>query len=314
MTIHEYPDNDWKAILRDTDSWVMQFDGQEDMDIFVEEINSNLHRIRGMASALEVAEPLEEEGETQARSIVYVRAELEELKVVLAGRGPLYYGKYDQNKEVELISVKASKGLFDFHYGPDEMQSNISLMALEIDDMICGPSLEQKCLATSCMNDTSTDATNLADFRLTKLSPGNPSYEGVQTSLSANLDSLYFFCNRPTIGCLMAFGSDITAAASSQGSTMDIPVEENHGDGQGIVADSVLVFCQDPDTTSFLLDVRLQRLQLVLNYEEPAAKLAEADITNFTFKFETIADGRMKIASSLGNLNLVRSFLFVCKY
>lgn len=307
VAIHESPGNDWKAILRDAGSWVMEFDEEEDLDTFVEEINSNLHRIRALASELNVEGPTQDE-EIEARSIVYVRAELEELKVILAGRGPLHYGQYDQNQEVELISVKASKGLFDFHYGPDEMQSDISLMALEIEDMICGPSLEAKCLATSCIDGTSTDAKNLADFRLTKLSPTNSSYDGVQTRLSANLDSLYFFCNRPTVGCLMAFGSDVAMAASSEGSTIGIPVEESHEDVEGIVAESVLVFCQDPDTTSFLLDVRLQKLQLVLNYEDSNTKLAEADITDFTFKFETVSDGRMKIGSSLGNLNLVRVF------
>lgn len=43
-------------------------------------------------------------------------------------------------------------------------------------------------------------------------SPGHPGYTGVDSELRMTLTTLYFFCNRPTIGALIGVGIDTGAA------------------------------------------------------------------------------------------------------
>lgn len=39
--------------------------------------------------------------------------------------------------------------------------------------------------------------------------PDGPEYRNVDSQLHMRLTTLYFFCNRPTLGALMAFGTDL---------------------------------------------------------------------------------------------------------
>ena len=39
--------------------------------------------------------------------------------------------------------------------------------------------------------------------------PGSPDYANVDSELRMRLTTLFFFCNRPTVGALMALGSDL---------------------------------------------------------------------------------------------------------
>jgi hypothetical protein len=47
--------------------------------------------------------------------------------------------------------------------------------------------------------------------------PGSAGYAGVDAEMRMRLKTLYFFANRPTIGALIALGSDMAAAVKSPG-------------------------------------------------------------------------------------------------
>jgi hypothetical protein len=56
---------------------------------------------------------------------------------------------------------------------------------------------------------------DIAEFSLKLRKPGTPQYEGVDTSLEASLNTLYFYCNRPTVAALISMGLDVADAAAA---------------------------------------------------------------------------------------------------
>lgn len=48
-----------------------------------------------------------------------------------------------------------------------------------------------------------------------KWQPDAPSYASVDTELRMRLTTLFFYCNRPTLGALMGLGGDLSAAAAA---------------------------------------------------------------------------------------------------
>ena len=55
----------------------------------------------------------------------------------------------------------------------------------------------------------------MMDFETWK--PGSGDYANVDSELRMRLTTLFFFCNRPTLGALMAFGTDLGDAFKTPG-------------------------------------------------------------------------------------------------
>ena len=51
--------------------------------------------------------------------------------------------------------------------------------------------------------------------------PGTPDYANVDTEVRMRLTTLFFFCNRPTVGALMALGGDLGDAFKAADGTED---------------------------------------------------------------------------------------------
>lgn len=175
---------------------------------------------------------------------------------------------------------------------------------------------------------------DLAEFTFALRRPGFPEYQGTDSTLDIKLNRLYFFCNRPTVAALISMGMDLGVAMSkgfgqsqdSQGSeetsadklgqaesiasaadqgamqtTSSSAPSETEFDGEGSISD--VLAREDGERTMFALNLSLEMVQVVFNYEgyEDVA-LVSAGINNFTFKLATAPDGAMYITSSLGNL------------
>ena len=73
----------------------------------------------------------------------------------------------------------------------------------------------------------------MMDFESWK--PGSPDYADVDSELRMRLTTLFFFCNRPTVGALMALGSDLgdafKAGNDPQGTNGD---DESSPDGRAL--------------------------------------------------------------------------------
>lgn len=53
------------------------------------------------------------------------------------------------------------------------------------------------------------DAGQLVKLHFSNYSMQSSLYKGLDTEIAVDLDTLYFFCNRPTVAALMTFGKDI---------------------------------------------------------------------------------------------------------
>lgn len=176
---------------------------------------------------------------------------------------------------------------------------------------------------------------DLAEFTLKLRRPGTKEYEGVDTALEAKLNKLYFFCNRPTVAALITMGLDVSAAASAAFNREDSSADASASDGGGetptsqsggVVTTTIEAVEDEAEAlplekiegldlladapggrrTMFTLNVTLQTLQVVLNYEGASNEsLAEACITDFSFGLSIAPDGAMDITSALGNLSAV---------
>ena len=147
----------------------------------------------------------------------------------------------------------------------------------------------------------STEKQDLAEFTLKLRRPGSKEYEGVDTALDVKLNTLFFFCNRPTVAALMAMGLDVSAAStaafgSSQQQQPQPEEEEAQKDDDDDVCASPLTSPAAPAAlestttaiaataetleglqllaavpggkrTMFAMSVTLNTLQVVLNYE-----------------------------------------------
>ncbi|KAL4527774.1 hypothetical protein Ndes2437A_g02912 [Nannochloris sp. 'desiccata'] len=67
---------------------------------------------------------------------------------------------------------------------------------------------------------------DLAEFTLKLRRPDSKEYEGVDTALDVTLNTLYFYCNRPTVAALIAMGLDVGAVASAAFGTADSPAAD----------------------------------------------------------------------------------------
>ena len=69
-------------------------------------------------------------------------------------------------------------------------------------------------------------------LRFSRFSPTAPSYSGLDMEVGLTLSSLTFYCNRPTVAALMAFGADLatisTAVADEQGAVAQVRVLLRH--------------------------------------------------------------------------------------
>jgi hypothetical protein len=72
----------------------------------------------------------------------------------------------------------------------------------------------------------------LVRLRFSRFSPTAPSYSGLDMEVGLTLSSLTFYCNRPTVAALMAFGADLatisTAVADEQGAVAQVRVLLRH--------------------------------------------------------------------------------------
>jgi len=72
---------------------------------------------------------------------------------------------------------------------------------------------------------------DLAEFALKLRRPDSKEYEGVDTALDVTLNTLYFYCNRPTIAALITMGLDVGAVASAVFGTSEseVPIGAESG-------------------------------------------------------------------------------------
>ena len=298
LVIHNCISSDWAEILRSAQAWVLLFKAEKDLQSCIEEVNASIHRMKMNESSQSVTES---NGTVEThKSLFYVESHLSEIQLILAGR-PSKELQEDAQEDY-LLSVSASKGSVNFLYGSEEVNLDLSLFSLEINDMLISQrSGKPMYLARSSDCESETDE-NLADFSIKVLSPTHPEYKGVKTFLRATFGSLFFYCNRPTVACLMSFGNDLSL--SFAGETVPADRSDMKSDFVSLPAPEIVVFCQDQSCVAFAMDFTFKRLQLILRYEHDEELLAEASIVNFRFCLENISDGTMKIMSSLGNLTV----------
>lgn len=303
LVIYRSRSPDWKEILRSSDSWVLKFDTITDLQSCFEEVNAAIHRASSQSfveEIQEIANPQNDAG--PLKTFVYIEGGLSELQVVISGCPPICDYDFGHEGEVDLISLKASEGSFIFSYGDEMMMFNTSLVAMQIDDILMETVTgEKRYITKSAAAFSQANSENLAEFSLKFLSPSHPQYEGVRTSLKASLGSFFFFCNRPTVAALISFGSDISASDSANSDAIisdeyDTSIKHNVS-----MASDVVLYCKDYACKTFVMEVVLEKLQLMLCFEN-GQNLAEASVSDFMFVLENISDGCMKINSSLGNL------------
>jgi hypothetical protein len=167
---------------------------------------------------------------------------------------------------------------------------------------------------------------DLAEFTLRLRRPGSKEYEGVDTSLEVSLNTLYFFCNRPTVAALTGLGADVSAAVAAAS------LGDDGGDGGGATAGEQLAAIDagamqaqggggvekvallgggggggdGRGRTMFALTVTLRTLEVALNYEGVGAgACSQACVTDFSFALGVAPDGGMEITSALGNITAV---------
>lgn len=85
------------------------------------------------------------------------------------------------------------------------------------------------------------------------------------------LATLFFFCNRPTVGALMAIGPDMSAAmqqpANGDGEAPDrVEVVVDSGRGRNVIDAGNLVKGAE-DRVTFRLLAEMQTLEATFNYE-----------------------------------------------
>jgi hypothetical protein len=169
---------------------------------------------------------------------------------------------------------------------------------------------------------------DLAEFALKLRRPGTKEYEGVDTSLEVSLNTLFFFCNRPTVAALITLGLDLSAAASAGqpdaggGSSDDgaggarqtaAAVDAGAMQAQGGEPEALQLLSSNGSSggggrgrTMFALNVTLRTLRVVLNYEGSGqAACSEACMQDFSFVLGIAPDGGMEITSALGNVTAV---------
>lgn len=303
MVIHNSKSKDWKEILRSSSTWAMKFDSLIDLQACFEEVNASLHKVNMQFMSDQISGNGSEKVKTNLRrTFVDIEGKLLELQIVVSGCPPNCHHDFRDKTEVEIVSLEASEGLFKFQYGDDILSFSTSLMAMCIEDLLMKAITgEARYIAKSDAVVSESNQENLAEFRLTVLSPSHPEYIGVQTSLKANFGSFYFFCSRPTVAALIAFGSNIVASSN----TTDGSHDNNSFDAKNMAssASEIVLYCKDYTSKTFSLDAKLRKLQLFLCYEY-GGKLADASVSDFHFTLENISDGRTKINASLGNLNI----------
>eukprot|EP00884_Botryococcus_braunii_P010315 jgi/Botrbrau1/19285/Bobra.0073s0028.1 len=169
--------------------------------------------------------------------------------------------------------------------------------------------------------------------------PGHPQYTGVDSELRMTLTTLYFFCNRPTIGALIGVGIDTGAAFTSSPSLPPTPPnttdptprptgeeEQLPGasltDQPGPVTSPESVSIPEPLSTAgveegtlvkeggaerviFRLNVEVEKLEVVFNYESAtAAPLGIAYVERVVFCLG-VHPTSIVIDASLGNMKAV---------
>ena len=121
------------------------------------------------------------------------------------------------------------------------------------DIMLSGSSFSSRSsehLATPRAGEHERQQQDLAEFVFSMRNPDAPEYAGVDTLLEISFNTLYFYCNRPTVAALMTLGVDLGEAVSSElsserdpstkskiGSDGDINPEMPH-DGQDMHSES----------------------------------------------------------------------------
>lgn len=302
LVVHKSKSADWKEILRRGDSLVLKFDNLSDLQSCFEEVNACIHRSHVHSSGEISTQESQQSDESISRIFVYIEGGLSELQVVVSGCPPRCCHAFSSTEETNLISLKASKGSFTFSYGDEAMIFNTSLVAMEIDDLVMEAITgEKRYITRSATVLSQSNTENLAEFTLKLLSPRHPDYIGVQTALEANLGSFFFFCNRPTVAALISFGSDIASSGSSSRDTVIDDDDRSHPIYSVYSASDIVLYCKDYTSKTFAMDVALQNLQLLLCFEQ-STNLAEASVSDFRFKLETISDGLIQMNASLGNL------------
>lgn len=178
---------------------------------------------------------------------------------------------------------------------------------------------------------------DLAEFTLKLRRPGTKDYEGVDTSLDVSLNTLFFYCNRPTVAALISMGLDLSAAASAGKPAAAAGGDAGGGDAAGGVlataaaVDAGAMAAQggEPEALQllssngggaagngsgdggagrkmFAMNVTLRTLQVVLNYEGSGqAACSQACMQDFSFALGIAPDGGMEITSALGNITAV---------
>ena len=310
---------DWKRILKSSKSLVIKFDSADELKNCHKHILSAMHEISSLGNEEEESRDSADTAQPYVSSIVDIKSSLKELRIVLSGQAPKFRvdGHESQCREEEdLISLRASNGAFNVAYGMAEISVSASLLALEIEDLLSSldSTKERKMMATSIVKSqnvsrSSEKTCNLAEISLRILSMEHPNYESVDTYLAMNLQSLSLFCNRPTLASLLAFGSDISSAFESPMESQNA-LQPNFSDpsresNSSILANEVVLQCQDEEKATFAMDVSFKMLRLVLNYEDEDRSLAEAYINDFDFALKNMSNGCICINTSLGNLELV---------
>lgn len=170
----------------------------------------------------------------------------------------------------------------------------------------------------------------LISFKLRQ--PGTPEYEDCDAQMEVSLDSIYFYCNRPTLAALISFGLDIygsyltvfpppllDAAEQEQQEGEDGEVVES-AEGFGIqsrTGDDDGTLSSTTNTPSFpaaaaaimerrrvfSLRLSLGSLHAMLNYEgSQCTTLGRACVQDFDFLLDVHPDTSYHIKSSLGNI------------
>jgi vacuolar protein sorting-associated protein 13A/C len=298
LVIHNSLSSDWAGILRSAQAWVLMFNTEEDLQSCIEEVNASIHRMK----MDEFSQSMTESDETvdTHKYLFYVESHLSEMQLILAGKSSKEI--HGDGPEDYLISVSASKGSVNFVYGSEEVNLDLSLLSLEVNDMLMSKqSGKEMYLAKKFVGESETDE-NLADFSIKVLSPTHPEYKGVKTSLQATFGSLFFYCNRPTVACLISLGNDMSLSLA--GEAVETGQSNTKSDLVSLPAPEIVVFCQDQGSVAFAMDFTFKRLKVILGYEQDEKLLAEASIEDFRFGLKNISDGTVKIMSSLGNLSV----------
>ncbi|KAK9819963.1 hypothetical protein WJX72_004515 [[Myrmecia] bisecta] len=152
------------------------------------------------------------------------------------------------------------------------------------------------------------------DFETWK--PTSPLYASIDSQLHMRLTTLFFFCNRPTIGALMAVGVDLGKAFKGD------DAEDSQADSKSIastdatLASSATLADEDineagklqlgggSERVVFRLIVEMEKLEAVFNYEgraEDALALASIDDVRFNLN---IHPATLLLTASLGNVRL----------